>query len=73
MEQRKSNMELLRIISILMIISFHCAEYQSSPFLLFYILKVSMIIFIVGVGVDLFRQILEKYTINKILDLHIFI
>lgn len=53
-------------------IVFHCAEYQSSPFLLFYILKVSMIIFIVGAGVDLFRQILEKYTINKILDLHIF-
>lgn len=51
---------------------FHCSEYQDSPFLLLYILKASVIIFAVGVVVDLLRQVLEKYTINKLLDFHVF-
>ena len=40
---------------------FRCAEYQNSPFLIFYILRSVLIIFVGGVLIDLVRQILEKF------------
>jgi len=96
-ENRNSNIELLRIFSMILIIIFHCvyksdfifkttlgineiitdwlwnevfkvAEYQSSNFLVIYILLLSIIIFIIGMTLDLFRQILEKNFLTKILD-----
>lgn len=45
---------------------FRCAEYQKSPFLILYILKAAVTIFIVGVVIDLLRQRLEQYTLGKI-------
>ena len=39
---------------------FKCADYQDSPFLLFYILRAALIIFLAGAGIDLLRQQLER-------------
>lgn len=39
---------------------FKCAEYQESPFLFFHILRAALIIFLVGAGVDVLRQQLER-------------
>lgn len=45
-----------------------CADYYDSPFLIFRILGISTIIFLVGMAIDWFRQILERYTLQKVLD-----
>lgn len=46
---------------------FRCAEYQNSPFLIFRILTASLIIFVVGMTIDLLRQILERCTLDRLL------
>lgn len=45
-----------------------CANYYGSPFLTVRILVFSSVIFLAGVAIDWIRQILEKYTLKKILD-----
>lgn len=50
---------------------FHCAEYQDSPYLVFHILLAATVIFTVGALVDLLRQILEKYTLDRLLQINI--
>lgn len=50
---------------------FHCAEYQDSPYLVFHILLAATVIFTVGALVDLLRQILEKYTLDRLLQFNI--
>lgn len=45
-----------------------CANYYGSPFLVVRILGVSVIIFLMGMAIDWFRQMLEKYTLKKALD-----
>jgi len=47
---------------------FRCADYQNSPFLCIHILMAALIIFFAGAGIDLFRQFLEKHTLNRLLD-----
>lgn len=47
---------------------FKNASHQNSPILILYILGTSMIIFTLGMLIDLFRQLIEKHTIKKILD-----
>ncbi len=47
---------------------FRCADYQNSPFLCLRILVAALIIFFVGACIDLFRQFLEKHTLNRLLD-----
>lgn len=45
---------------------FHCASYQNSPYLIFHIMKAVMMIFVIGVVVDLIWQWIERSTLNKI-------
>lgn len=45
---------------------FRCAEYQNSPFLIVYIFGVAVSIFVVGVGIDLFRQKIEQCIFEKL-------
>lgn len=45
-----------------------CATYDNSPFLIIRILFVSVIIFLAGMVVDMGRQLLEKYTLQKVLN-----
>ncbi|MEG0408571.1 MAG: acyltransferase family protein [Bacilli bacterium] len=47
---------------------FKCTNYQSSKYLIFYIIFSAIVIFTVGVIIDFLRQILEKHIIKKALD-----
>ena len=52
--------------------AFKNSTYQESPYLILQILKATFIIFVVGMIIDLVRQLIEKYTVNKILESKIF-
>ena len=52
--------------------AFKNSTYQESPYLILQILKATFIIFVVGMIIDLIRQLIEKYTVNKILESKIF-
>ena len=47
---------------------FKVKESLSNNYSILYILGSTFIIFIVGAIIDLVRQFIEKYTVNKILD-----
>ena len=47
---------------------FNIASFQSSPELVFRIIGAAIAVFAVGVTVDLIRQLIEKYTLSKILN-----
>ena len=46
---------------------FNNSTHQKSPLLIMYILGTTFIIFVIGVGIDLIRQTIEKYTLDKLL------
>ena len=47
---------------------FSTLEHLNSSYFVIYILGTTIIIFIVGAIIDLIRQFIEKYTVNKLLD-----
>lgn len=51
---------------------FNTKEKLTSEYFIYYIIATSVLIFIVGAIIDLIRKIIEKYTIDKILELKLF-
>lgn len=48
---------------------FKNSSYAYSPFLIVHIVVVTMAIFLIGMGIDLIRQCLEKWTVSKWVDM----
>ena len=48
---------------------FKTGTYQNSPYLIIHILRITLTIFIIGIIIDLIRQLIEKYTLKKVLDI----
>lgn len=47
---------------------FRCVEYQNSPFLIIYIFGVAILIFVVGVVIDLLRQKTEQCIVERLFN-----
>ena len=47
---------------------FHCRDYQGSPWLGVRILLSALAVVVLGMIIDLFRQLLEKHTLRPLLN-----